>query len=710
MKSRIIKKEKNLISIYIDLLFLLFTILLVLKGTPFFYVIVLLTISSNYKERTYALVNFVSIIIAFIISINKGYEMCIICASFFLFKIFSNFFIKSLNIKRMLPYILTNLIVFTIYFIPSISFVNFTNLLFSFSFSFLLFYAFHKILSSYQYSINTIDSKDRIIIYTIFPFLFDSISYFYLFFIRLIHIILIKSAKFSEALSAVILMSFFLIYFYNVSQIEILLLVIPFLFTFLLVKKYKIIVYCISYILSCIFILDNFYVSPSFYQGLISIIVSCLIPEEFYIKLNSILIKEDEEEKNVDTDKIDNIINYLTLVLDSRLEYKNDPLDKIYKELRNDLCKDCINNEKCDLKEIIKNGIKNKYEKDERKVIVDKCIYPYKLFKRTLIFNEIYKKEEKKNADEIENKSLYLKELENLYYPLKENKINNNSIDEIKKELKEEGIDLLDLKKYASIVEAEVLKYHVDDEEIILSVIENNYKKSFIFLDKKYSFSLGGYILSFSCKQKYNINIEYFKKGLLKNISGDNLIYFIDNNEFKLFLSDGMGHDKNSEVLSNYLLDSLIAYSKIDNNYLRQLETINRLLYRKSNEEMYATLDYFILDLVSLKFTLFKAGSFPTFIYHDGKLKESKRNFAPLGILEKIEPFAYKDVLSDGDIVIFMSDGFGNDVSKVIEEVIIENYNDDLEKLTSKIKDNLLISDKTIDDKTLVLIRIEIIK
>ena len=105
---------------------------------------------------------------------------------------------------------------------------------------------------------------------------------------------------------------------------------------------------------------------------------------------------------------------------------------------------------------------------------------------------------------------------------------------------------------------------------------------------------------------------------------------------------------------------------------------------------MYATLDYFVLDLVNLNFTLLKAGSFPTFIYHEGKLKESKKNFAPLGILEKIEPFAYKDVLSEGDIVIFMSDGFGNDVYDVMSKVFEENKDEELEKLTYKLKNELI--------------------
>ena len=115
MNAAIMKKEKDTSLIIVNIIFIVSTILLVLKGAPYFYIITILAISSNYKEKAYIFTNIVALIISFITSINNGYEMVIVCSTFFLLKIISNFYIKNNVIKRMLPYVITNLVLFLIY-------------------------------------------------------------------------------------------------------------------------------------------------------------------------------------------------------------------------------------------------------------------------------------------------------------------------------------------------------------------------------------------------------------------------------------------------------------------------------------------------------------------------------------------------------------------------------------------------------------------
>ena len=705
MVSNVTLKEKNVVFILKTIIFIFISAILILKGEPYFLLVMLYALLSSYDERIYIISNCSSIVLGYILSIDQGNMVVLISALFLLFKLFVAFFIKNQKAKRIMPYVLSSLILFLIYYFQDISFNNFSELILEFSFSLLGFYAFLKVLDSYQYSNNMLDSKDRIIIYAIVPLLFQGVTIFYLLIIRVIHIFLIKCTKFSEALSSIILTSFFFAYLLDISPISLALLILPFLFSFLVSKKHPIFAYLMFYIFSSFFLVKDFLLSSEFYEGIIAILFALLIPESFYYKIKTIL--EKEEIKEIDkSEKVENVLSYLSVVLDSKLENIKNPLDSTYEELKNDLCLTCERKGVCCLQEIIKLGIKDKYEKAQRKQILDECLYPYKLFKRTIPFHEIYLKEEKKTRENLYLQDLYKKEIENLYYPLKDQKAKNKT-EEIKEELNNEGIEVVDIKHFKNTILLEITKYKFDDEETIISVLENVYKKSFVFINKKYSFSLGNYILEFSNKARFKADISTYVKSFSDYTNGDKLFYENEETTFKLLLSDGMGHNKKSAALSEYLIDSIKAYSKIDDSLIRQIKTVNRLIYQKSTLEMYATLDYFVLDLVTLKFTLFKAGSFPTYIYHNHKLKESKKNFTPLGILEKIEPFAFRDVLNEGDIVVFLTDGFGSEVKDKIEDIVANNYEKSSKEITTILKEKLLETSIEEDDKTLVVIKIE---
>ena len=709
MKNIITRKTvfRSKVDPFIYLLFIFLSVFFVMKGKPYFFLITLLAISSNFKDKIYLFNNIVSLGVSLILSINSFYMVLIIDLMFFMFKIFSNIFVKKNMIRRNFAYVSTSLTVFLFYMIKDFSYVNFTNLFLLLSISFLCFYAFHKVLDNYQYSLDVIDSKDRIIIYTITPFLFAGLELFYLMIVRLIHLILIKSAKFSEGLASIILSSFLFVYFLNVSQVDVLLLVLPFLFASVISKKHSLLVYMMFYILSNVFLKEKFYIEPLFYQGLLSIIIALLINESFYINLTNLLIKHDADEIKESKD-IQDIVEYLSLVLENGLDNIRKPLDHSFNELKSSLCLECEKFNKCKLNEIIKKGIEEKYSKEERQLILDQCANPYKLFKRTQVYSDIYLKEKDKIENSMQVQNIYKKELENLYYPLK--KAEEKDIDKFDRmtyEIKNEGYKLIDCKVVEKDIEVELFEYHKDDEEFILTIIENVYRKSFRFIKVSYSFALGGYILLFSSRNVYKTDISTYSSSMDKESTGDKLLFYEKDNKFILYLSDGMGHDKEAAYLSSYLVDSLNLYSKIDSSLSRQIETVNRLLYHKTNFETYATLDYFILDLINLNFTLFKAGSFPTYIYHNGKLKESKKNFTPLGILEKVNPFAFKDVLNQDDIVVIMSDGFGEDVYDILFRNINQYHEYPSSELAKFIYEELVYTYKIQDDKTLVVIKIE---
>ena len=71
--------------------------------------------------------------------------------------------------------------------------------------------------------------------------------------------------------------------------------------------------------------------------------------------------------------------------------------------------------------------------------------------------------------------------MENLYYPLKET-CDDININSIKFEFEKEGISVIDIKVRGFFVEVEIVQYHLNDEETILTILEDFYRKSFVFI------------------------------------------------------------------------------------------------------------------------------------------------------------------------------------------------------------------------------------
>ena len=103
-----------------------------------------------------------------------------------------------------------------------------------------------------------------------------------------------------------------------------------------------------------------------------------------------------------------------------------------------------------------------------------------------------------------------------------------------------------------------------------------------------------------------------------------------------------------------------------------------------------------------LKATLYKFGSYITYIYRNSKLYELSKIMLPLGIVDDpdINPINFD--LLDNDIILLASDGISNLTYQEILTCFVNNKNEDL------IINNImsLAKDKQNDDITLILLKI----
>lgn len=709
--TRILLQVKKFLTLDVAI-FVLLIISLLMKNDlyalhPFF--IVLLTLASNYRFRSYIACNLVALLVAFTISFDYGFLITVILSTFFLLKMVVNCFIDNAFCKQFIPFIFTTLLYYLYLVIQDKNFENIIMILALFVSSVLAFYSMYPFIKTIKYK-DKFNQKNRILSLSLFPLFFLGFNPFFALILRAIHLFYVYSLKKEEAASCILLSSLIATYLCKFDLIVFCSFVIPYLIVLFFAEKKYLLFYALGFVGYEALCVKEFYINEYFYQGLIALLINAFVLSIGYDKFYQVIYQEN---KSLDQEKttISAIKKYINIVLSPSLENSNYPKDEIVTQINQELCNKCSKSKVCKLIPLRDKSVEKKLDITERKIIINNCETPYRFFRQSSIMRKIYENEYKKVESSIAYQNAYKTELNNIYTPLMLlEKETVNYIEQLQRILIEEEFKVIDIVEFSDQLEIKIREFEKTRIKALNSIIEDVYQKSCTFLRSAYSFSSGCYLLLFTFKNQYKVDYFYTNKGVNKTQSGDYVKIKIEGNKLQFLLSDGMGHNAYSSSLSEYLVESLMAFSEINSDYAQQIKTVNNLIYNKTSKEAYATLDYFNLDLVNLKFNLFKAGSFPNFIYHNFKIKESKKNFPPLGILKEVEPFAYVDTLCDQDVLIFMSDGFGEDISHIIDAIASSNAYRNAKEIHDVLLNALNSETNVIDDKTLVVFKIEKIK
>lgn len=159
-------------------------------------------------------------------------------------------------------------------------------------------------------------------------------------------------------------------------------------------------------------------------------------------------------------------------------------------------------------------------------------------------------------------------------------------------------------------------------------------------------------------KLQYQVGVSRVaKKGSL--ISGDSFLSKTLEKEGKLILalSDGMGAGPRAAVESRATISLLEKLLETGFDIDIAVKTINSTLLLRSPDEMFATVDLAIIDLVSGNSEFIKIGAAPSFIKRGSEVTAIKTASLPIGILSQIEIESTRRVLGSGDMVVMMTDG-----------------------------------------------------
>ncbi|MEG0260663.1 MAG: SpoIIE family protein phosphatase [Lysinibacillus sp.] len=126
---------------------------------------------------------------------------------------------------------------------------------------------------------------------------------------------------------------------------------------------------------------------------------------------------------------------------------------------------------------------------------------------------------------------------------------------------------------------------------------------------------------------------------------------------FAVLLSDGMGQGKKAQHESKKLIHLMRECLNFDMNPETAMHTLHYVMSLKHENDMYATLDFALVDLQQGELWSWKAGGMSTYILRGKEVLKVESNAAPVGFLSLSSVEAEKRKLKAGDVIVMYSDG-----------------------------------------------------
>ncbi|MED3763194.1 SpoIIE family protein phosphatase [Ureibacillus terrenus] len=158
---------------------------------------------------------------------------------------------------------------------------------------------------------------------------------------------------------------------------------------------------------------------------------------------------------------------------------------------------------------------------------------------------------------------------------------------------------------------------------------------------------------------RYKIQYDIYSKAKHSNaVSGDShAIFHIHPGLVAVMLSDGMGHSREAKRESRRLVRLMRECLSYNMNPETAMHTLHYVLSLNREVDMYATIDFALVDLQKGELWSWKAGSMSTYILRGDRLIKVEGSSAPVGFMPVFSIETEKVNLMADDYVVMVSDG-----------------------------------------------------
>lgn len=179
-----------------------------------------------------------------------------------------------------------------------------------------------------------------------------------------------------------------------------------------------------------------------------------------------------------------------------------------------------------------------------------------------------------------------------------------------------------------------------------------------------------------------------------------------DKNRVLFAVGDGMGSGKNANDLSERAVKTIENFFEAGFSEDVVMEVSNKILTRHATGDGFSAVDIMVLNLNTGAVNFIKLGATFTVIKSGDEPEIIEGNALPMGVVENVQPFVTRRVLSENDVAVLLSDGV-TDVTTggEIAEILDEERRINPEVLSSKILD-AAVKNGASDDATVLTVKI----
>jgi len=312
----------------------------------------------------------------------------------------------------------------------------------------------------------------------------------------------------------------------------------------------------------------------------------------------------------------------------------------------------------------------------------------YKCVKSTKIFEELETElyRERINGQYFHGKkmiALQLRDMSNhlnqLIAEMKEDTVSFVSVEkDIIQKLKEAHIecfqlDVLSNKPGARKIVCALTPARVDWEEdttlaerMILPILYDIFEEPFE-IEKVVTCDVPFRHIQVSFRSAISFEVEYdiysMSKGATLYSGDSHALFQLHPGLFAILLSDGMGQSKEAQHESRKLIHLMRECLNYNMNPETAMHTLHYVMSLKQQDDMYATLDFALVDLQQGDLWSWKAGGMSTYILRGKEVLKVESNAAPVGFLSISAIEAEKRKLKAGDVILMHSDGLFSSIA-----------------------------------------------
>ena len=193
--------------------------------------------------------------------------------------------------------------------------------------------------------------------------------------------------------------------------------------------------------------------------------------------------------------------------------------------------------------------------------------------------------------------------------------------------------------------------------ELILSELLNEPLKGQQVVDLSEPFS---YVqISFQSAVRYQLEYDIYKRTQQSvRVSGDSHVVFpVHAGLTAIMLSDGMGNNERAQRESTRLIQMMRDCLNYNMDPETAMHTMHYVLSLKNDSDMYATIDFALVDLQVGTLWCWKAGGMTTYILRGPELFKIESKTAPIGFMPVFTIDTETIQLLAEDVIIMVSDG-----------------------------------------------------